>query len=76
MLVHQQLYKVLISQVVYNITYCINQNLPFMGIRDRSLITSQGVGAVVLEEGYNFKTSPFLGGKFFTGEKHEGGQIL
>ena len=26
--------------------------------------------------GYNFKTSPFLGGKFFTGKKHEGGQIL
>ena len=23
--------------------------------------------------GYNFKTSPFLGGKFFTGKKHEGG---
>ena len=22
--------------------------------------------------GYNFKTSPFLGGKFFTGKKHEG----
>ena len=27
--------------------------------------------------GYNFKTSPFLGGKFFTGKKHGGGgQIL
>ena len=26
--------------------------------------------------GYNFKTSPFLGGKFFTGKKHEGVQIL
>ena len=26
--------------------------------------------------GYNFKTSPFLGGKFFSGKKHEGGQIL
>ena len=38
-------------------------------LRDRSLITSQGGG------GYNFKTSPFLGGKFFTGKKHEGGQI-
>ena len=33
-------------------------------------------GAVVLEGGYNFKTSPFLGGKFFSGKKHEGGQIL
>ena len=31
-------------------------------------------GAVVLEGGggYNFKTSPFLGGKFFSGKKHEG----
>ena len=47
-----------------------------MGIRDRSLITSQGGGVVVLEGGYNFKTSPFLGGNFFTGKKHEGGQIL
>ena len=44
-------------------------------IRDRSFITSQG-GAVVLEGGYNFKTRPFLGGKFFSGKKHEGGQIL
>ena len=44
-------------------------------LRDRSFITSQG-GAVVLEGGYNFKTSPFLGGKFFSGKKHEGGQIL
>ena len=44
-------------------------------IRDRSFITSQG-GAVVLEGGYNFKTSAFLGGKFFSGKKHEGGQIL
>ena len=26
--------------------------------------------------GCNFKTSPFLGGKFFSGKKHEGGQIL
>ena len=26
--------------------------------------------------GYNFKTSPFLGGKFFSGKKHEGDQIL
>ena len=45
-------------------------------LRDRSLIKSQGgggVGGVVLERGYNFKTSPFLGGKFFTGK---GGQIL
>ena len=33
-------------------------------------------GAVFLEGTYNFKTSPFLGGKFFTGKKHEGGQIL
>ena len=53
-------------------------------LRDRSFITSQGGGgggaggggAVVLEGGYNFKTSPFLGGKFFSGKKHEGGQIL
>ena len=44
-------------------------------IRDRSFITSQG-GAVVLEGRYNFKTSAFLGGKFFSGKKHEGGQIL
>ena len=45
-------------------------------LRDRSLITSRG-GAVVLEGGgYNFKTSPFLEDKFFTGKKHEGGQIL
>ena len=31
-----------------------------------------------LEGGYNFKTSFFFGGggKFFTGKKHEGGQIL
>ena len=44
---------------------------------DRSLITSPGGrGVVILEGGYNFKTSPFLGGKFFTGKKHEGGQIL
>ena len=28
---------------------------------------------MVLEGGYNFKTSAFLGGKFFTGKKHEGG---
>ena len=26
--------------------------------------------------GYNFKTSPFMRGKFFTCEKREGGQIL
>ena len=26
--------------------------------------------------GYNFKTSPFLGGKSFSGKKHEVGQIL
>ena len=26
--------------------------------------------------GYNFKTSPFLGGKFVTHEKREGRQIL
>ena len=45
--------------------------------RDRSLITSRGGRAVVLEGGgYNYKTSPSLGGKFFTGKKHEGGQIL
>jgi len=28
---------------------------------------------VVLEGGYNFKTSPILRGKFFSGKKHEGG---
>ena len=33
----------------------------FWDLRDRSFITSQG-GAVVLEGGYNFKTSPFWGG--------------
>ena len=48
-------------------TYCKTENF-----RDRSFITSQG-GAVVLEGGYNFKTSAFLGGKFFSGKKHEGG---
>ena len=42
-------------------------------LRDRSLIKSGGGGGVVLERWYNFKTSPFLGGKFFTGK---GGQIL
>ena len=49
-----------------------------LNLRDRSLITSRGGGgaAVVLEGGYNFKTSPFLGCKFFTGKKHERGQIL
>ena len=31
---------------------------------------------MVLEGGYNFKRSAFLGGKFFSGQKHEGGQIL
>ena len=41
-------------------------------LRDRSLIKSRG-GGVVLETEYNFKTSPFLGGKFFNGK---GGQIL
>ena len=45
-------------------------------VRDRSLITSPGVGGGGFGGGYNFKTSPFLGGKFFTGKKHEGGQIL
>ena len=34
-------------------------------------------GAAVVSEGggggYNCKTSPFLGGKFFSGKKHEGG---
>ena len=34
------------------------------------------VRAVDFGGGYNFKTSPFLGGTFFTGKKHEGGQIL
>ena len=37
-------------------------------IRDRSFITSQ-LGPVVLERGYNFKTSLFLEGKFFTSKK-------
>ena len=45
-------------------------------LRDRSLITSQVVGGGVFGGGYNFKTSPFLEGKFFTGKKHEGSQIL
>ena len=46
-------------------------------VRDRSLITSPGGGGRSgFGGGYNFKTSPFLGGKFFTGKKHEGGQIL
>ena len=31
-----------------------------------------GGGGGGLEGGYNVKTSPFLGGKFFTGKKHEG----
>ena len=33
-------------------------------------------GAVILEGGYIFKTSRFLGVKFFTGKKYEEGQIL
>ena len=46
-------------------------------VRDRSLITSRGGGGtMVLEGGYNFKTSSFFGGKFFTDKKHEWGQIL
>ena len=40
----------------------------------RLLRPGGGEGGVVLEGEYNFKT--FLGGKFFTGKKHEGGQIL
>ena len=45
--------------------------------RDRSLIASQeGGGGGVFGGGYNFETSPFLEGKFFTGKKHEGDQIL
>ena len=32
-----------------------------------------GEGSVVLE-GFNFKTNPFLEGKFFTSEKREGGK--
>ena len=43
-------------------------------VRGRKLITCQGGGG--FEGGYNFKTSPLLGGKFFTGKKREGGQIL
>ena len=46
-------------------------------VRDRSLITSPGRGGSGGFGGrYNFKTSPFLGGKFFTGKKHEGVQIV
>ena len=46
-------------------------------VRDRSLITSPGRGAaVVLEGGTILKQAAFLGGKFFPGKKHEGGQIL
>ena len=45
-------------------------------VRDRSLITSPGGGDGGFGGGYNFKTSPFLEGKFFTGKKHDGGQIL
>ena len=46
-------------------------------LSDRSFITSQGgEGGRWFWRGYNFKTSPFLGGKFFTYEKREGGQIL
>ena len=45
-------------------------------VRDRSLITSPGGNGGGFGGGYNFKTSPFFGGKFFTGKKHEGGQIL
>ena len=44
-------------------------------VRDRSLITSPGEGggaAVVLEGGTILKQAAFLGGKFFTGKKHEG----
>ena len=52
-----------------------------VGLRDRSFITSQGGGGGGgggggFGGGYNFKTSTFLGGKFFSGKKHEGGQIL
>ena len=46
-------------------------------VRDRSLITSPGGGeGRWFGRGYNFQTRPFLGGKFFTGKKHEGGQML
>ena len=45
-------------------------------VRGRWLITSQGGGGGGFEGGCNFKTSPFLGGKIFTGKKHEGDQIL
>ena len=46
-------------------------------VRDRSLITSPGGGgAVVLEGGTILKQAPFWGRKFYTGKKHEGGQIL
>ena len=45
----------------------------FLTIRDRSFITSQGGRWFWRGGGYNFKTSPFLGGKFFSGKKHEGG---
>ena len=41
-------------------------------VRDRSLIKSPGGGGgngCGFGGGYSFKTSPFLGGKFFTGKK-------
>ena len=68
----------MINNLKCNIYECLNLDMGMKKfIRDRSFITSQG-GAVVLEGGYNnyFKTSAFLGGKFFSGKKHEGGQIL
>ena len=40
------------------------------------LLRPGGGGRWFWRGGYNFKTSPFLGGKFFSGKKHEGGQIL
>ena len=52
--------------------------MAYMYIRDRLFITSQGRGAVVLGGGTILKQAPFGGGggKFFTYEKREGGQIL
>ena len=40
------------------------------------LLRPKGGGMVLQGGGYNFKTSPLFGGKFFTYEKCEGGPIL
>ena len=55
----------------------VHENLQLLAICKGPIVYYVPGGAVVLEGGgYNFKTSPFLGGKFFSGKKHEGGQIL